>query len=341
MNRSRTGAETQTKRVTLDDLSSYLQLSKFSVSRALSGRKGVSSATRALVVDAARKLGYDHPGLRGGQGGRERVQLVIPRIDAIDNPSWIEVIGGAEAEARRAGWTLVTALVEDSFVASDDHPGVRGILVAGRRSRGLLESYIASDVPVVLIGYPKPGEHIDAVHVADWEAGFLMGAHLRELGHRHVAFITDAPEDLGRRERLRGCRDAMEDSGTVSELLFDPEREREARAIYGRLKESGPLPTAVFCASEAVCVSVLMALTEAGVRVPADMSVATSNSTLRPAQVGFDVTALNAPMYEIGALAVDLLRKRIRTDGNWTPRRLCLCSDLVVKATTARPRQGR
>jgi LacI family transcriptional regulator len=328
------------RKVTLDDLSSDLNISKFSISRALGGKKGVSDSTRTLVIDAARRLGYEHPGLKTEpEKQRTQVQLVIPRVDAIDNPSWIEVISGAEAEARRFGWTLVTALVEEDFDAGDHHDDIKGILLAGRRSRGLLESYVASDVPVVLIGYPKPGEAIDTVHIADWEGGFLIGKHLQSLGHRQVAFLTDAPEDFGRRERLRGCRDALADFGTVEEVLFDPERERETSKIYGRISGIRPFPTAVVCASEAVCFSALMAFTEAGLRIPQDISVVTSNSTLRPAQVGFDVTALNAPMHELGMTAVDLLRQRLAKGRSRAPQRVSLCSSLNVKLTSATPRK--
>ena len=328
-----------TRRVTLDDLSSDLNISKFSISRALSGKKGVSDSTRALVIDAARRLGYDHPGLKDGTvSQRAQVQLVIPRIDAIDNPSWIDVISGAESEARRYGWSLVTTLVEDDFAVVDgDISHVDGIILAGRRSRGLLESYIASEVPVVLIGYPKPGERIDAVHIDDWEGGFLIGKHLRALGHKEALFITDAPEYFGRRERLRGCRDGFGEAGTVNEMLFDPERERETSKIYQSISAFRPAPTALICASEAVCYNVLMAVVRAGIRIPNDLSVVTSNSTLRPSQVGFEVTSLHAPMYEVGGAAIGLLRARLAGEDLPVPKRLAMGTELIEKATTTAP----
>jgi DNA-binding LacI/PurR family transcriptional regulator len=82
-----------------------------------------------------------------------------------------------------------------------------------------------------------------------------------------------------------------------------------------------------------------MAFTEAGLRIPQDISVVTSNSTLRPAQVGFDVTALNAPMHELGMTAVDLLRQRLAKGRSRAPQRVSLCSSLNVKLTSATPRK--
>ncbi len=326
---------TPTKKVTLDDLSGRLRLSKFSISRALGGKKGVSDSTRELVMNAARELGYVHPGIRvGSAAGRQLVHLIIPRNDVIDNPSWIEAISGAEAEARRMGWTLVTALAEEDYAVASDSAEVNGILLAGRRSRGLLESYTSLDLPVVLIGYPNPGEHLDTVHVADWEGGVLIGRHLKSLGHKRIAFVTDAPSDLGRRERCRGCRDALGDEAEVVEVLYDPENEREPGALYGRLKALQPMPTAIVCASETVCFAAVVALSEAGVRVPADMSLVGSQTSPRPAQAGFNVTTIRNPTYRVGAMAADLLRQRMLAGNDWVPRRVALCPELIVNATT-------
>jgi LacI family transcriptional regulator len=330
-----------TKKVTLDDLSGRLQLSKFSISRALGGKKGVSDSTRELVLNAARELGYRHSGLQPvATASKALVHLIIPRNDVIDNPSWIEAISGAEAEARRMGWTLVTALAEEDYAAADGSAGVSGILLAGRRSRGLLETYAALDLPVVLIGYPNPGEHLDTVHVADWEGGVLIGRHLKELGHKRVAYITDAAADLGRRERCRGCRDALGEDGVVVEVLYDPEREREPGTLYRRLKELGQLPTAIVCASETVCMAALIALSEAGVRIPDDMSLVGSQSSPRPAQPGFNVTAIRNPNYRVGAMAADLLRQRMSAGNDWVPRRVALCPELIPSTTTTRVRNA-
>jgi LacI family transcriptional regulator len=45
-------------RVTVEQLAQHLGLSKFSVSRALAGKDGVSDETRARVRRAAARLGY-------------------------------------------------------------------------------------------------------------------------------------------------------------------------------------------------------------------------------------------------------------------------------------------
>ena len=46
------------KKVTLDDIAAATNLSKFSVSRAIAGKSGISEETRKVVLEACERLGY-------------------------------------------------------------------------------------------------------------------------------------------------------------------------------------------------------------------------------------------------------------------------------------------
>lgn len=328
------------KKVTLDDLSAELQLSKYSVSRALSGKGGVSPQTRDAVIEVATRLGYDHPALRRGERVLQDAQilLVIPRTDAADESFWLEVMSGAESEAARLGCVLVTSLAAENGHA-DAHLGkAQGILLAGRRSRGLLEGYLQTRLPVALIGYPEPGETFDAVHTDNWEAGYLAGAHLRELGHRNIAFVTAAPDEMSRRERLRGCRDALGGSqAQVTLVAFDPAEGTER--FVERIRQDQPMPTAIFCANDVPGLQVIWALHQAGLRVPQDLSVVNSSAPSSAMQFGPEITTVRVPMREIGEAAMAMLARRMLASGERAPRRLSLGVQLHIGGTTG-PAQG-
>jgi DNA-binding LacI/PurR family transcriptional regulator len=330
------------KRLTLDDLSAELKLSKFSISRALRGNKGVSDETRAFVRQAVRDLGYDHPTLRPSfatVAHERQIRLIIPSGDAVDNPYWMGVIGGAEAEARRRGLALVTVMAEDGYLPDRKAGEPAGLILAGRRARGLLEAYLTLDMPMVLIGYPKPGEAIDAVHVAHWEAGCMIGRHLCGLGHRRILYITDAQRDAARAEKLRGCRDAGAPA-EVRELVFDPERESGTGELAERICGDKLWPTAIVCAGEFMCFMVMLALSEKRLRVPDDISLVASNSSAQATQMAPDVTSVSAPMAEIGGTAMALLAQRIACGPATLHRRIALTAELIVRGSTRRIELG-
>jgi len=328
------------KKLTLDDLAVQLRMSKFSISRALRGGKGVSDTTREFVLKAVRELGYDHLALREPAPGTARqIRLIIPRDDAIESPYWINVIGGAEAAARRIGFALVTVMAEDGCDMGWEATRPSGIILAGRRARGRLEAYLTLDIPMVLIGYPRPGEAIDAVHVANWESGVLIGRHLRALGHTRLAYLTDEPHDEPRAEKLRGCRDAFADlpGAQIREVVFYPERETELGVLAERMLGGAPAPTAIVCASDVMTIKAMLALGERGLRLPDDISLVGSNNSTKAMKIAPNVTSISAPMQDVGSTAIELLQRRFELGRQPVQRRIALTSQLVIRASTGPP----
>jgi LacI family transcriptional regulator len=96
------------KSVTLDDIAAHTGLSKYSVSRALAEKSGVSAETRERIQDAARSLGYRATKAKAEQRERYRALLFVPYEDVSDHEFWMETIGGAEQEAVLLGIDLIT-----------------------------------------------------------------------------------------------------------------------------------------------------------------------------------------------------------------------------------------
>ena len=230
------------RKVTLDDLSQQLKLSKFSVSRAVSGKPGVSEETREQVVRLARELGYNHTATLPAASERV-IHLVIPRADAIHSSFWIEVIGGAEAEAKALGFRLTVDVMGAERGTGIVDGKASGVILAGRRSRGVIEPFLQLSIPKVLIGHPRPMEMVDSVQTANFDAGFVVGRLLGELGHRRIAFFTDAPEDEGRNLRLAGLAEAMRayDGAAVAQFHF--EGTRAAWRSRRCARRTGPRPS--------------------------------------------------------------------------------------------------
>ncbi|HTN62921.1 MAG TPA: LacI family DNA-binding transcriptional regulator, partial [Devosia sp.] len=178
------------RKITLDDLARDLGLSKFSVSRALSGKPGVSASTRDAVLRAARDAGYNHAAVASPPVAEKVVHLIIPQADAINSSFWVEVIEGAEAEAHRMAYKLTIDVLSSDRGVDVLPENVHGLILAGRRSRGVIEPFIQLPIPKVLIGHPRPMELIDSVQAANFDGGYVVGDLLARYGHRCIAFFT-------------------------------------------------------------------------------------------------------------------------------------------------------
>lgn len=293
----------------------------------------MSQATRHNVVNAARLLGYHHPGVAAAASQEHlQIQLLIPQNDALDNTYWIDVMSGAEAEAHRLNCDLITVILEEGHSPRLNQKKRDGVLLAGRRSRRVFAPYLEPDAPSILIGYPNPGEAIDAVMVSSWEAGVAIGQHLRDLGHSRIVFLTDAPGELGRSEKLRGIKNSFRgESAIIHEVAFDPEKEHDD--LCQRVFEHDATTTAIVAACETLTIAAILALSTAGYRVPDDISLVGSDVSPR-SNPGRTITSSIAPMHQLGAAALAMLVGAIRTPTPHAPRRIAMLPKLVVRQST-------
>ena len=130
-----------------------------------------------------------------------------------------------------------------------------------------------------------PFVDIDAVNGAA-----LAVKHLIERGHRRIGMITNASlEYTSAQQRRTGYQNALKEAG------IEPMKAWWVKGAYTpasgfkameKLLEVFPRPTAVFIASDVVCLGAIRAIKRAGLRIPQDIAV-----------VGFDDIPL-ADFYE-------------------------------------------
>lgn len=321
------------RKITLDDLSRELGLSKFSVSRALSGKPGVSKETREAVVRAARGMGYNHAAT-ASPSGEKVVHLVIPRADAMNSSFWVEVISGAEAEARAMGYRLTIDVLNPDRGTEVLDDNVNGLILAGRRSRGVIEPFMRLAIPKVLIGHPRPMEQIDSVQAANFDGGYAVGDILGRLGHRRIAFFTDAPEDEGRNLRQAGLVEAMRVHGGIVLPPFRFDEATDAKSMVLDALTGPQMPTAFAGATDFVAITLAWGLLELGLKVPQHISIIGSNDSHTASQLGLKMSTVRQPMHEIGATAMQMLQWRLeKAAPDARPRRTLLTPEFIERST--------
>ncbi|MBN9058628.1 MAG: LacI family DNA-binding transcriptional regulator, partial [Rhizobiales bacterium] len=129
-------------RVTIQDLADRLGLSKFSVSRALSGKPGVAESTRSRVLQAARAMGYRAHAETAHPVGQ--ILFVRSEVDPVSSELWFNIMQGAEIAAR-SGVPVVCASYVEPLVRFDHVVGAdweSGVAVA-RMLTGLGHRHVA------------------------------------------------------------------------------------------------------------------------------------------------------------------------------------------------------
>ncbi|MFD1858416.1 LacI family transcriptional regulator [Aeromicrobium camelliae] len=297
-------------RVTLADVAKAAQVDVSLVSRVLRGESvRVREETRQRILEQASMLGYRPNAiarsLRSARAGA--YGLVIPDFT---NPVYAHIISGAEEAAAARGSVVMTSTGSGwdpaAWYDAVDGGRVDGLLVAGGPTLDM--SRLA--VPYVLVNRAVPGGRRYVV-LDDARASRMAVDHLIGLGHSRIVFLG-GPDDADTAQRRRaGFEAALRDAGLdVPEVRLNGDYSaaggREAMASALR---AGPAFTAVVAANVPSALGAMEALREAGVEIPADVSLIAVHDAEIAEYVSPALTTVKMPLHELGARAIDLLAR--------------------------------
>ncbi len=310
-----------------------------SVSRVLSGHPDVSAAMRDRVLAAVDQLEYEPDFL--AQSLRRGQTLSVGFVLAdISNPLMADIVLGAEAAMRGAGYSLLLMNSENQpeldiahirfflsrrvdgmilSLSNDDDPGIRELLA------GL-------DVPIVLVDRTLPPEYNASAVYNDHARGMANATdHLIELGHRHIALITGSLAMLPGRERITGLHQAIDgrpETVTTIEIPGSFSAEHGAEATR-RLLAADPRPTAIIAGGNQILIGCLEVLQAEGITVGRDISLVTCDDVPLSELYQPPIASIGRDTVGLGRVAAELLLRRLTEEG---------APETVVLPTTFTPR---
>ena len=319
-------------RVTLGTIAKEMGLSKFAVSRALSGKSGVSEETRRRVEAVATELGYTKP----PSSRAPTVALVFNDTDYINSELQLMVQSGVLAEAKRRGYQVIARWTHDADEIEATMRRCQAGILVGPHVREIYERIYAIGIPIVRTsGFPDPLEAIDIVTGPDHEAGAAVAKFLVDLGHREIAYVHGAPRYRGRIERLYGVREVLEGypDARLHDMRFEPEI--SFTQSFQTLRADGIHPTAFFCSHDGLAVTVVSELLRLGFRIPEDVTVVGFGNFSSATQISPPLTTVTLPGHEMGACCVrlldDKLHDRIASDQRL---RITVAGRFVIRASS-------
>jgi LacI family transcriptional regulator len=204
----------------------------------------------------------------------------------------------------------------------------------------------ADGIPVISV---LPLEEIAAdLVMVDREWGSYQATkHLLELGHRRVAMLRRGMDSFHGIARFEGyCRALKEYGLEVDEsLIFDLKGVDDLKGGYESgqaLAKSNAGITAVFCFSDLHAIGAMTAFSEAGLRIPEDISIVGFDDIAVAAYGLVPLTTVVWPIRECAEKIVEWMMERIEGVYRATgPRLANLKPELVVRKSTAPLVHGR
>jgi len=321
---------------TIKDVARTAGVSTATVSAVINESAYVSPALRARVAEAVRDLAYT-PSLlarRLRTGASELIAIVVADLS---NPFYARVVCAAEAAVAAWGFSLVV-------FNSDEKPEAEKRIRSRVRALscdGLILVPVSAPsrdadsqrIPTVLFGRTHEGDGLDAVTIDNFAASCQATNYLIDLGHKLIGAITGPRRLSTGLARIEGMQAAMSAKGMTLEPRFVRSGDFREEAAYSAargLLEQPERPTALYVANGLMALGVMRAITDAGLRCPEDISVASTDNIpgirgLRP-----NLTRTEHPIVDMVNEAVRLLVDRMKRADPVEARHVVFPSALVV-----------
>lgn len=326
------------RRSTLSDLARELNVDVSTISLALRDSRKVSEGMKKKIRALADRRGYvPNAHARALAGGKSSLLGVI--LPCVGIPFYATMLDLLYEEAKRQGYRVEAQFHqwgeerEISNIRSMVEHRAEGIVSFSsfRNPPKILQEALFKDdgIPVSFWGRQPIGAGV--TELKDYIRGFVttdigLGAkmaaeHLLELGHRRIALLSFEQKGRAVKEKMKGIKDAMKgfcDAELVPVHLpasfpkalqgVASARTFEAEVLIARefLKQK-PLPTAVMTTDDTAAQVLMSELHYHGLRVPEDVSIASSGNTFYSQYGAVPLSCINVPFELISKKLVDLV----------------------------------
>ena len=331
--------------ITIKEIAKQLNMSTTTVSNVIHGKTGeVSDATIKIVEDYLKKVDYV-PNINARNLAQNESKIIgvalKARADKYENllmdPFVSELIGGIEESIRNAGYFMMLYISRDTaeIMRHVSTWNVDGLLLFGMIGDDGIRVSERYKKPIVCIDtYSIEGlKHFTNVGLDDDKGCFEMVDYMIKQGHRKIAFLSDNLNGVDF-ARFSGYKRALEKNNIeFSDDCFFKIKPRsdEITESLNEICERASSFDAVMCVSDLYAVQLMTALSDRGVKVPDDISIAGFDDTILGQLHRPSLSTVHQDVKEKGVVATDILLRRIK--GENVPKQIQLPTRLIIRDT--------
>lgn len=311
------------KAVKLADIAKELNVSVVTVSKALSGQKGVSEELRKKIKELADEMGYTpvHAAKRDKNTsytiGVITVESYFAKFASFYWKMYQEV---ATRATKKNCFTMLEVISHDAENSLEppkllQETRVDGVIIIGRPKNAYLKMlYQHQKIPMVFLDFYDDENICDSVVSASFYGSYQMTKYLIEMGHKKIGFVGTLMATESITDRYFGyCKALLENQISTKEEWVVPDRNMEDGIIGLDYKFHLPqtLPTAFVCNNDVTAYALIKTLENKGVRVPEDVSIVGYDDYLYAEFGDSKITTYAVDMAEMSKIAIKCLIKKI------------------------------
>lgn len=335
------------KNVRLADIGARLGVSTVTVSKALSGQKGVSEELREKIIALAEELGYKReltPKKTPAEGGYTIGVLIAEKYIGKYDSFYLKMYQTVNVGAVEGGSLALLVTIDSQTekeclvpkILSENKPD--GLMIIGRLESAYLdEIHRTVNVPWVFVDFYDEEDKADTVISDSYYGAYQMTRYLLKRGHRRVAYVGTLLSTNSITDRYMGYTRAMLEYGITPKKEWQIDDRNPETGLVDELnliQLPKEMPTAFFCNCDVVGSIVIKKLKNLGYRVPEDISVVGYDNYLYPGLCEIGITTYEVDMKKMAGQALEILLNKIRMPH--TENRLYIVEGHVVEKNSVR-----
>lgn len=301
--------------VTIYDVAKHANVSMATVSRVVNGNPNVKPATRDKVNRAIEELNYRPNAVARGLASKKSttIGVVIPDIS---NIYYGQLTSGMEDIANMYNYQTLFATsdfnkdkeiaIMESFISKQ----VDGIIFLGGmifdETKALIKS---SNIPVVVAGTLPDNDDIPTVNIDYFDASYHVVKELIHRGHRSFSLIMGDREVKSNQLMIEGIQKALKDNA-LNDINLIIDQSFGYDVAYTKVHQVNIEETdIVLTQTDEQAVATLQYFTDHDIKVPDDIQILSFIDSKLLHMVRPDISAVEQPLYDIGAVGMRLLTK--------------------------------
>ena len=326
--------------VTIKDVAKEAGVAISTVSNVLNNVDIVSDEKKQKVLAAVEKLKYV-PNMNAKflkSNKKNTIGLFLP---SIQGDFYRMLMQAVHLQCRLKGYLLNIYIsnenTSDEIYSMIISSGVEGAIVLNERlHKEYVDRIAMTKLPIVFIDREFAGECMSSVMIDNTMGAALAVEYLIKQGHRRIGYIHGI-QNFDDEARYQAYLNVMKKYGLPLDERIILRGYFEEAVAYSEMRvlllKGITLPDAFFCANDEMAWGCIRALTEAGYKVPKEVSVIGYDDIILSSYYNPALTTIHSPVTELGNVSTTELFRIMGSEEAVTGQVMRLKPSLVIRDT--------
>lgn len=304
---------------TIRDVAKAAGVSVATVSRVLNQNGYVRGETEKRVREAIEQLHFETNEVARGLANKKTntIALILPNIS---NPFFAEIARAIEDRARSYNYTVIfcnsdlEGVKEISYLEIIKRRYIDGVIFASNMVGKDTINYLNKNkIERVVLDRTLPNDNSTTITSNNYEGALVAMKHLLDAGCQKIAHIHGPKNLKTSMDRQRGYEETVKSYEWFEPSLLVPgdfTMSGGTRAI-AELFEKHPDVDGIFAGNDLMAIGAVKGLLQRGMKIPDDIVVCGFDGIELTTMIEPEITTVAQPIYQMGALAVDALMRRM------------------------------